>query len=92
VIHWHQRGGDEPPKYINDKSPVAIVRDVLSKCPDQSPSPATSELAFVTDDALRESIRLDVSTATSALHNSEWKASTVLAGAAVEGPANRRDL
>jgi hypothetical protein len=29
-------------------------------------------------------IRLDISTATSALHNGEWKAATVLAGAAVE--------
>ena len=84
VIHWHQRGGDEPPKYIKDKSPVAIVREMLAKCPDQSPSSATAVLTFITDAALRESIRLDLSTASGALHNGEWKASTVLAGSVVE--------
>lgn len=84
VDRWNQRGGDDPPNYIKDKSPVAIVREMLAKCPDQRPSPATSELAFISDGALRESIRIDLSTASSALHNGEWKASTVLAGSAVE--------
>jgi hypothetical protein len=84
VDRWNARGGDDPPNYIKDKSPVAIVREMLSRCPDASPSPATNELAFISDVALRESIRLDVSTASSALHNGEWKAATVLAGSAVE--------
>jgi hypothetical protein len=84
VNRWNQRGGDDPPNWIKDKSPVAIVRDVLAKCPDQSPSPATSELAFISDDALRKDIRMDMSTANSALHNGEWKAATVLAGSVVE--------
>lgn len=44
----------------------------------------TAELAFITDSGLRDSIRLDISTATSALHNGQWKAATVLAGAAAE--------
>ena len=41
VAHWRQRGGDDPPKYIKDKSPVAFVREVLAKCPDQRPSLTT---------------------------------------------------
>src|SRR5262249_47471723 len=57
---------------------------MLAKCPDQNPSPATAAMTFITDDALRDSIRIDLSTATSALHNGEWKASTVLAGAVIE--------
>jgi hypothetical protein len=69
---------------IKGKSPVAIIRDVLSNCPDQNPSPATAELAFITDGALRDSIRNDISTATSSLHNGEWKGATVLAGGAAE--------
>jgi hypothetical protein len=84
VAHWNQQGGDDPPKYIKDKSPVAIVREMLAKCPDQRPALGTADLSFITDVAPRESIRLDLSTATSALHNGEWKASTVLAGSVVE--------
>jgi hypothetical protein len=84
VTRWNLRGGDDPPKLIKEKSPVAVLREMLAKCPDQRPSATTKELAFITDAALRDSIRLDLGTANSALHNSEWKASTVLAGAAVE--------
>jgi hypothetical protein len=84
VNKWNQRGGDDPPTMIAGKSPVFTVREMLAKCPDQNPSPATAALAFITDAALRDSIRMDLSTATSALHNGEWKASTVLAGATVE--------
>jgi hypothetical protein len=57
---------------------------MLAKCPDQSPSPATADLSFIADVALRNNIRTDLSTANSALHNAEWKASTVLAGAVIE--------
>jgi hypothetical protein len=84
VERWLQRGGDESPPYIKGKSPVAIVREMLAKCPDQSPAPPTTALTFVSDSSLRDSIRTDLSTASSALHNGEWKASTVLAGAVVE--------
>lgn len=84
VAFWSLRGGDDPPKYIKDKSPVAVVRGMLAKCPDQRASATTSYLNFITDVGLRESIRLDLSAANSALHNGEWKASTVLAGSVVE--------
>jgi hypothetical protein len=84
VVRWHQCGGDDPPARIKSKSPVAIIREVLSKCPDQSPSPSTADLAFITDAALRESIRLDISAANRDMENSEWKGATVLAGSATE--------
>lgn len=84
VTFWQVRGGDEPPKRIKEKSPVAVIRGALTKCPDENPSPVTAELAFITDGALRDSIRNDISTATSSLHNGEWKGATVLAGAAAE--------
>ena len=44
----------------------------------------TAGLNFVTNAALRDRIRLDISAATSAYQNAEWKAATVLAGAAAE--------
>lgn len=69
---------------IRGKHPLILIRDALAKCPDQAPSRATTELAFVADPDLRESIRLDISSAAAALHNGDWKAATVLAGAASE--------
>jgi hypothetical protein len=85
VDFWHRLGrGEIGNAGIRGKNTLLVIREALVKCPDQAPSPTTSELAFVADDGLRDSIRLDISTATSALHNGEWKAATVLAGAAAE--------
>ena len=85
VAFWQQKGvGEIGNPGVRGKNVLVLIREVISKCPDQAPSPATSNLVFVTDATLRDSIRLDLSTATSALHNGEWKAATVLAGAAAE--------
>lgn len=69
---------------IGGKNVLRLIREALAKCSDQAPSSTTTELAFITDGGLRDSIRLDLSTATSALHNGEWKTATVLAGSAAE--------
>ena len=71
--------GDEAP------NPVSVIRAALARCPDAIVSAGTAELAFVDPPDLRESLRLDVGAAASALHNREWKAATVLAGATIEG-------
>ena len=84
VTKWNLRGGNDPPNNIRDMSPVTLVREMLAKCPDEYPSAFTVELAFITDANLRDSIRMDLSTAASTLHNGEWKASTVLSGAVIE--------
>ncbi|WP_284259523.1 hypothetical protein [Acidocella aquatica] len=85
VAFWQQNASrDIGIADIDGKNVLQILRHVLTKCPDQSPSHATVELGFITDDVFRDNIRLDISTATSALHNGEWKAATVLAGAAAE--------
>jgi hypothetical protein len=52
--------------------------------PRRGSSSQTSELTFIADDDLRDSIRIDISAANRALHDGLWKASTVLAGAAAE--------
>jgi hypothetical protein len=85
VAFWQHKGtGEIGVAAIRGKSILLILREALAKCPDQIPSPATAELVFIADGVLRDSVRLDISTATSALHNGEWKAATVLAGAAAE--------
>jgi hypothetical protein len=65
-------------------NPVSLIRQILSACPDDRPSPATTELAFIVDADLRESIRLDISGANRDLAEGEWKGATVLAGSAIE--------
>jgi hypothetical protein len=85
VDRWQgPRGGDEPPRWINGKSPLFLVRKIIADCPDSRPSPSTAQLTFIGDPALEESIRVDISTATSSFNNGEWKASTVMSGSAAE--------
>ena len=67
-----------------DRNPVAIVRAAMAACPDEAPTPGTTELSFITEPDLRDSIRLDISAANSDLAQGEWKGATVLAGSAVE--------
>ena len=64
--------------------PVTAIRLALANCADEAPSPDTTGLEFIEDPDLRESIRLDISTANIDLANGESKAATVMAGAAVE--------
>lgn len=65
-------------------NPLQVIIKYLERCSDSVPSPTTAVLSFVTDLDLRASIRLDLSAAEASLHHGEWKAATVLAGAASE--------
>jgi len=67
-----------------EQNPIWLIRDALASCPDEAPAPGTTELAFIAYADLRESIRLDMSTAHSDLAEGEWKGATVLAGSATE--------
>ena len=69
---------------VRQLNPLTLIRDALSTCPEQFPSPNTQELMFITDPKLRENLRLDMSATNSALINGEWKAVTVIAGSVVE--------
>src|SRR5438876_1232495 len=77
-------GGDRSRYFKVSRETVAALRAHLSKCPDRSPAPTTTALAFIPDADLRASIRLDISSANSDLADGRWKGSTVLAGPAVE--------
>jgi hypothetical protein len=76
-LHW------QLPEY-RGMSPLTLLRRVLAKCADEAPSPKTTELLFIVDPDLRESIRRDISAANQDLINGEWKGATVLAGSATE--------
>ena len=64
--------------------PIAVIREAMSLCPDEAPSPQVTELSFIADTALRNSIRLDISAAYSNLSQGEWKGATVFAAVAAE--------
>jgi hypothetical protein len=69
---------------VFEATPVSDIYEALRKCPDQWPAPTVHNLPFITDAALRDAIRLDIDNAERAAVNIEWKAATVLGGAAIE--------
>ena len=84
LIHAWKVGKGNQPKEMEAKKALGTLQDLLSKCPDEIPSPSTTELLFIADVALRDSIRNDISAANRAFVDGLWKAATVLAGAASE--------
>lgn len=73
-----------PISEFGNLNPIALIRDLLAKCPDEFPSPGTAELLFMADHDLRAILRNDIDAVNRALADSEWKAATVLAGSVVE--------
>jgi len=65
-------------------NPVTIIRNTLSKCPDEGVEKSTSDLPFISIQELKDNLRIDISSANQALQNGEWKAATILAGATIE--------
>lgn len=65
-------------------NPISIIHDILLKCPDEAISSKTAGLEFIDDVDFRDNLRLDLSSANSALSNGEWKATTVLTGSITE--------
>lgn len=65
-------------------SPIALIREALAKCHDEFPSTSISELTFIEDEDLRETLGRDIGAVNSAFSNLEWKAATVLAGSVIE--------
>jgi hypothetical protein len=69
---------------LSKLNPVTLIRRALAECPDEFPSSETTDLKFIPDQALRENLGIDISTADRAFSNGEWKAATVLAGSILE--------
>jgi hypothetical protein len=61
-----------------------LIRDALTGCLDEAPSPEITGMSFIGDVELRARLREDFGAANRALANGEWKGATVLAGSVVE--------
>jgi len=79
---WEARGGQQA-GWVSWET-MARIWAALKLCPDEYPPPATAELLFVGDVALRDNLRGDMGAVNRALAHAEWKAATVLAGSAIE--------
>jgi hypothetical protein len=67
-----------------DCNALCFVRHALSSCPDEAPVSESNELAFIDDEELRNTLRLDSGSIESSMRNGEWKAATVLGGSLIE--------
>jgi hypothetical protein len=81
---WDAHGRSEMHESYRYAVAICQLRDLLRDLPDTAVPEETAALLFITDTDLRESIREDIAYSDHALHGSEWKAATVLAGAAIE--------
>jgi hypothetical protein len=69
---------------LGNRHPLAVLTTLLEKCPDDTLSATVPDLVFLSDAALSDVLRLDMSTAHTALGNREFKAACVMAGSVVE--------
>jgi hypothetical protein len=65
-------------------NPVLVIRQVLERCPDDTAPTSSKDLLFIKDPSLRAELLTDLTSARSALLNSEWKPATVIAGSLAE--------
>lgn len=71
-------------KGYGKKNPVAHIRSILSKCPDEYPDHKITILNFIDDVELREDMKIDLAIIEKSLSNEEWKSATVIAGSLIE--------
>jgi len=69
---------------VSGEDVIHTIRRVLAKCSDEATPAGTADLLFIADQQVRDSMRRDVGASNGALQNAEWKAATVLGGAAIE--------
>src|SRR5262249_7609942 len=74
-------GGNAPPLTYE---PVAKLRDLLAKCPDEIVPRSMERLAFIEEESLRQSIGRDIDWLEELILDEQWKAATVLGGSVVE--------
>jgi hypothetical protein len=63
---------------------ASVIYGVLKNCRDEMPAASPIKLQFVTDPDLKDNLLADLGAIDRAIGNGEWKAATVLGGAAVE--------
>lgn len=73
-----------PGRTSGNWNPVRVIRRVFDKCPDDLTPIGSKDLLFIKDAGVRAELLADLGSVRSALMNSEWKPSTVVAGSLAE--------
>ncbi len=66
------------------QNPIAIVREVLADCPDDTIPASTTDLPFITEPAYREMLRRELASIEGFLNTRQWKAAMVIGGSLIE--------
>jgi hypothetical protein len=69
---------------LRQLNPIKLLRDALSKCPNEVPAQGTASLLFIDDPDFKERLRLDIGAVHHSISNGDWKAATVLGGSVIE--------
>ncbi|MBZ5500546.1 MAG: hypothetical protein LAP85_29500 [Acidobacteriia bacterium] len=69
---------------LRDKSPVAVIRELLDKCTETIIPNALAGLDFIKDPDYRQILREDLAGFESDLDNREWKSAGVMGGSLIE--------
>lgn len=83
---WTSRGVTRTLKWVPgyNENPIALIRSILSKCPDTVIPVETEGLEFITDDRYKEELRAELASVAKLLQIWEWKAAMVLASSLME--------
>ena len=90
LAHWLSVGQEASTLYFTGmpdvlgRDAVTVIIAALMQCPDEFPPAGTTDLPFIQDQQIRDGMRQDIGAANRAFQNAEWKAATVLGGAAIE--------
>ena len=86
IEYWKSQGAAITLSSVRgyNKHALRLLYETLGKCPDEAPKATATDLAYIKDADLRDSIRGDLSGAHADYATGEWKSSTVIAGAVIE--------
>ncbi len=73
-----------PVKGYRNLNPITVVRQMLSKCPNELPAVGPHGLDFIRDERFRTILLRDINSTEQALGNNEYKAAAVLGGSVIE--------
>ena len=70
---------------LKGRHPLSVIRETISKCPDEAIGEKTNNLTFLANDPdFNYSIKLDISNSHISHNNGQYKATCVLAGSVIE--------
>jgi hypothetical protein len=80
-IQWAELEGAS---VFGNAHPLRLLRKCIAACPESLPAAGTSDLPFVAETGLRNTLSIEISDVGRAIAGREWRAATILGGAVLE--------